>query len=72
VVDDIVATRFNLAKLISFEPDMEVIAHAGDGREALRVASDEQPDFILMDICMPGWMASPLRSICALSQDPRR
>lgn len=54
VVDDVVETRFNLAKLISFEPDMEVIAHAGDGREALRVAWDEQPDLVLMDIYMPG------------------
>ena len=54
VVDDIPATRFNLAKLLSFEPDMEVIAHAGDGREAIRVTWDEHPDLILMDICMPG------------------
>lgn len=53
VVDDIIETRFNLAKLISFETDMEVVAHAGDGREALRVAWDEQPDVILMDIYMP-------------------
>jgi pilus assembly protein CpaE len=53
VVDDIVETRENLAKLIGFEPDMIIVASAGGGQEAVELAKKERPDVILMDINMP-------------------
>jgi DNA-binding NarL/FixJ family response regulator len=53
VVDDIVETTDNLAKLIAFEPDMEVVGKAFDGEEALRIAPSARPDIVLMDIYMP-------------------
>ena len=53
IVDDIQDTRDNLAKLIGFEPDMEVAGAAGGGQEAVNLAKKERPHVILMDINMP-------------------
>jgi pilus assembly protein CpaE len=53
IVDDIADTRENLAKLIGFEPDMEVAATAGGGQEAVNLAKQHRPHVILMDINMP-------------------
>lgn len=53
IVDDITETRDNLEKLLFFEKDIEVIAKAGTGREAVALAKQYQPDVILMDINMP-------------------
>ncbi len=53
IVDDISDTRENLAKLIGFEPDMEVAGAAGGGQEAVNLAKKERPHVILMDINMP-------------------
>jgi pilus assembly protein CpaE len=53
IVDDIADTRENLAKLIGFEPDMEVAGAAGGGQEAVNLAKKERPHVILMDINMP-------------------
>src|SRR5947199_5228842 len=53
IVDVIVDTRENLAKLIGFEPDMTVAGTAGGGQEAVTLAKKERPNVILMDINMP-------------------
>jgi pilus assembly protein CpaE len=53
IVDDITETRDNLEKLLFFEKDIEVIAKAGTGREAVAMAKQHQPDVVLMDINMP-------------------
>ena len=53
VVDDIVETRENLAKLIGFESDMVIVASADGGQQAVEFAKRERPDVILMDINMP-------------------
>ncbi|HWQ15913.1 MAG TPA: response regulator [Roseiflexaceae bacterium] len=53
IVDDIAETRDNLEKLLFFEKDIEVIAKAGTGREAVAMAKQYQPDVVLMDINMP-------------------
>ena len=42
-----------LAALLGTEPDIEVVAQAGDGREALSQALDLRPDVVLTDIEMP-------------------
>lgn len=54
VVDDIAETRDHIAKLLSFEPDMELVGTASAGLEALDVAARVQPDVVLMDVNMPG------------------
>jgi pilus assembly protein CpaE len=53
IVDDIPETRDHLAKLLGFEPDVEVAGTASSGAEAITQATKLQPDVILMDINMP-------------------
>jgi len=53
IVDDIPETRDHLAKLLGFEPDIEVIGTASSGAEAIAQAIKLLPDVILMDINMP-------------------
>ena len=54
VVDDIAETRDHIAKLLSFEPDVELVGSAAGGTEALDLAARVQPDVVLMDVNMPG------------------
>ena len=42
-----------LAALLDTEHDLEVVAQATDGREALRLIEEHQPDIVLTDIEMP-------------------
>lgn len=42
-----------LAALLDLETDIEVVARARDGREALRLAGETAPDVVLSDIEMP-------------------
>jgi len=53
IVDDIPETRDHLAKLLGFEPDVEVIGTASSGADAIEQAVKLLPDVILMDINMP-------------------
>jgi pilus assembly protein CpaE len=53
IVDDVSETRENLRKLLQFEADIEVIAAARTGREAIQLAQETNPDVVLMDINMP-------------------
>jgi pilus assembly protein CpaE len=53
IVDDIAETRDHLAKLLSFESDIEVIGAAASGAEAIEQATRLLPDVVLMDINMP-------------------
>jgi pilus assembly protein CpaE len=54
IVDDIAETRDQLRKLLSFDPDIEVVAMAGSGEDALQNLKQVFPDVVLMDINLPG------------------
>ena len=54
IVDDIAETREQLRKLLSFDPDVEVVAMASTGEEAIELVFSVDPDVILMDINLPG------------------
>jgi len=54
IVDDISETREQLKKLLSFDPDIEVVAMAPSGEEAVANVMKAMPDVILMDINLPG------------------
>ena len=54
VIDDIAETRENLRKLLSFEPDVEVVGAAGSGPKGIELAEEFRPHVVLMDINMPG------------------
>jgi DNA-binding NarL/FixJ family response regulator len=54
LVDDHLAFRKGMAALIESEPDLRVIAEAGDGAKALEIYRQHQPDVVLMDLRLPG------------------
>jgi DNA-binding NarL/FixJ family response regulator len=53
VTDDQSMVRAGLRMLLSGEPDIEVVAEAGNGLEAIAEAVRLHPDVVLMDIRMP-------------------
>jgi two-component system, NarL family, response regulator NreC len=55
LAEDHLTVRDGLKRLVNEQADMEVVAEAGDGREAARLAQELQPDVAVMDISMPGW-----------------
>ncbi|AFU98359.1 response regulator [Simiduia agarivorans] len=54
VVDDQALVRRGFAMVLGHEADIDVVAEAADGLEAIAAAEQLQPDIILMDIRMPG------------------
>ncbi len=54
LVDDQALVRSGFRMLIDAEDDMEVVAEASDGNEALDVLAKQKVDVVLMDIRMPG------------------
>jgi two-component system NarL family response regulator len=53
VVDDHPVVRAGLVMLISHEPDMTVVAEASNGKEALLLFEQTNPDITLMDLSLP-------------------
>ena len=53
LADDQTLIRAGFRALLNAEPDMEVVAECGTGRDAVRLAARKRPDIVLMDIRMP-------------------
>jgi DNA-binding NarL/FixJ family response regulator len=53
VVDDHALVRTGVAKIINQEPDLRVVAEAGNGVEALEAYDRHHPDVTLLDLRMP-------------------
>lgn len=53
LVDDHDMVRRGLAAFLKVKPDLELVAEARNGQEALEVCGEAQPDVILMDLVMP-------------------
>jgi len=54
VADDEALIRDGLRAIAELEGDIEIIADAATGSEAIQLARTLKPDVVLMDICMPG------------------
>jgi len=54
IVDDHAVVRSGLAAFLLAFDDLELVAEAGSGEEALRLAARQEPDVVLMDLVMPG------------------
>jgi len=53
LAEDHVVVRQGTRELLEREDDLEVVAEAGDGEEAVRLAAECRPDVAIMDIAMP-------------------
>lgn len=54
IADDHAIVRSGIAALLDTTPDMELVAEARDGKEAVKRALETSPDVLLMDLVMPG------------------
>jgi two-component system response regulator NreC len=53
LADDHTVVRDGLRALLEKQPDMTVIGEAADGRDSVRMAEEQLPDVVVMDIAMP-------------------
>ena len=53
LADDHNIVRNGLRRLLDAEPDIEVVAEASDGREAVELAAQQSVDVVVMDLAMP-------------------
>ena len=54
IVDDHEMVRRGACSYLEAQPDISVVAQAGSGEEAVRLAQEHIPDVVLMDLVMPG------------------
>lgn len=54
LADDHVLVREGTRRLLEAEPDIQVVAEAGDGISAVEQAVASQPDVLIIDVAMPG------------------
>jgi len=54
IVDDHEVVRLGLRSLLERHPDFEVVAEAGNGREAIEKVDAYEPDVVVLDIRLPG------------------
>jgi len=66
-VDDHPVLRDGIAAIVAGEPDMIMVAEAGNGREAVEQFRAHRPDVTLMDLIMPGM--SGTEAIAAIRAD---
>ena len=69
LADDQELVRAGFKALLVAEDDIEVVAEASDGEEAVRRARELKPDVILMDIRMPG--VDGLEATNLIAEDPQ-
>src|SRR5688500_13376708 len=53
IADDHRIVREGLRSLLEDQPDLEVVAEADNGRQALEMAAEHEPDVVVMDVAMP-------------------
>jgi DNA-binding NarL/FixJ family response regulator len=70
LVDDHAVVREGYRRLLERDPRIQVVAEAGDGAEACRLAVDVDPHIVVMDIALPGGSGlDAMRRM--LAQDPK-
>lgn len=53
VAEDHTIVRQGIVSLINQEEDLTVVAEAGDGRQAIKLFKEKNPDVVIMDLAMP-------------------
>ena len=54
LLDDHAIVRTGLRMMLEAEPDLEIVAEAESGEEALQKAGASQPNIVIMDVSLPG------------------
>lgn len=54
IVDDHAVVRSGLGAFLLAYDDLELVAEAGSGEQAVRLCESKKPDVVLMDLVMPG------------------
>lgn len=54
IVEDQTAVREMIAQIVRLEPGFEVVSECGDGQVACQICLDLQPDFVILDVMLPG------------------
>jgi DNA-binding NarL/FixJ family response regulator len=68
LVDDEALVRAGLRMILETEPDIEVVAEAGDGAEGVSLCRQHRPDVALLDVRMPG--VDGLQAARRITADP--
>jgi NarL family two-component system response regulator LiaR len=72
LADDHPIVREGLRAVLETQDDFAVVAEAGDGEEAVRLAREQRPDVVLVDLQMPGLDgAAVIRRLRAAHLDAR-
>lgn len=72
IADDHAIFRQGLATIINRDPDMNVIAQAENGEQAIALFEEHQPDVTLMDLRMPEVEGvAAIAAICAIAKSAR-
>ena len=53
IADDHAVVRQGLKMFLGLDPEIEILGEAGDGKKAIEMARQLQPDIVLMDLLMP-------------------
>ncbi|MFJ5800675.1 response regulator [Streptomyces decoyicus] len=69
LADDQLLVRAGFKVLLDAQPDIEVVAEAADGQQALAGVREHRPDIVLMDIRMP--VVDGLVATRKITEDPR-
>lgn len=69
LADDQLLVRAGFKALLDAQPDVEVVAEAADGQQALAAVREHRPDIVLMDIRMP--VVDGLAATRRITGDPR-
>jgi NarL family two-component system response regulator LiaR len=67
IVDDHALVRSGLEAFLLVQPDLELVAQAKNGQQAIARCAESQPDVVLMDLLMPGM--SGIETICHIRQE---
>ncbi len=72
LADDQALVRTGFRLILGSESDLQVVAEAADGDEAVRQAARVRPDIVLMDVRMPGVDGLAAARVILASPDPPR
>ncbi len=54
IIEDQTAVREMISQIVKMEPGFEVLAECGDGRTACDLCLEVKPDFVILDVMLPG------------------